>query len=263
MISILDIYKNVLTPELDECLNNIQRKFNFYKDTLKLSLETITRKSIFLQKKRYLGHVVWDDGEVCLDYDNPHFKIKGVEGIKSSTSEYFQEKFMEFYRLCLMSNSNDEIRDYIVMVENDYKKKYVMEAGKPVKANNLEKYTCSKKIYVSRTPEATKGSLIYNHYIKRFGLEKQYNLIREGDNCMLLKLKPNNGFTNINNKGFKSSETVIAVPADDVLPPELKLENHVDYGMQFSKFFKTPCESILEVMGVSRIKFKNIIIDNG
>jgi DNA polymerase elongation subunit (family B) len=253
---ILEIHKNILTPELDECLNNIQTEFNFYKHTLKLSLETITKKSIFLQKKRYLGHVVWDDGVICLDEKEPHFKIKGVEGIKSSTSEYFQEKFMEFYRLCLLSTNNDDIRNYIKDVEDDYKKKYVMECGKPVKIKNLEKYKCDKKIYKSGTPEATKGALIYNHYLKRFGLDKKYDLLREDDYASLLKLSPNNGFTNINKQGYKYSETVVCLPSDGMLPPELKLENHVDYDQQFSKFFKNPCLEIMKIMKISPIKFK-------
>lgn len=254
---ILEIHKNVITPELDECLNNIQTEFNFYKNTLKLSMETITKKSIFLQKKRYLGHVVWDDGVVCLDDKEPHFKIKGVEGIKSSTSEYFQEKFMEFYRLCLLSNSNDEIRNYIKEVEEDYKKRYVVESGKPVRIKNLEKYKCDKKIYKLGTPEATKGALIYNFLITRFRLDNKYNLLREDDYACLLKLKPNNGFYTVNKQGYKISQTCICIPSDDVLPSELKLENHIDYEQQFLKFFKTPCENILATMKISLRKFKS------
>lgn len=254
---ILDIHRDVLTPELDECLNNIQKEFNFYKKTLKLSLETITKKSIFLQKKRYLGHVVWDDGVICLDYNEPHFKIKGVEGIKSSTSEYFQEKFMEFYKLCLLSNNNDEIRNYIKEVEDDYKKRYVMESGKPVRIKNLEKYKCDKKLYKLGTPEATKGALIYNQYIKKFGLEKKYDLLRNEDYAVLLKLLPNSGFTNINKQGIRLSETVICLPSDSVLPPELKLDKHIDTELQFSKFFKNPCLEIMKIMKISPIKFKS------
>lgn len=256
---ILGVYRDRLVPAIEKCLDEVQSQFNFYEKSLVLQLEGISKKSIFLQKKRYLGHVVYDDGKYYMDKDNPKFKIKGVEGIKSSTSDFFQEKFMEFYKLCLIDGGGDILRGYIKDVEREYLTQNILEMGKPVKANNLSKYKCDKKIYISRTPEATKGSLLYNSLIELGRLESKYNLIREGDNCILLKLHPNSGLYTVNNKGYKISQTCIAVPTDDGLPLEFGLEDHIDLGQQFAKFFKNPCEKILEVMKINPKKIKAML----
>jgi hypothetical protein len=157
----------------------------------------------------------------------------------------------------LIDGRGDTLRGYIKDVEREYLTQNILEMGKPVKANNLSKYKCDKNIYISRTPEVTKGSLIYNHYVKLFGLEDKYNLIREGDNCVLLKLLPNSGLYTVNNKGYKISQTCIAVPTDDGIPTEFGLENHIDLGQQVAKFFKNPCEKILEVMQINTTKIKS------
>lgn len=253
---LVDLYEKAIKPEIDDCIDHIHKKFNFYKESMNLNLESITKKSIFLQKKRYLGHILYDEGTLTLDYETPNLKIKGLEGIKSSTPEYFQEKFVEFYKLCLLCDDNEVLRNHIKTAEHEYKTLYINDTGKPIKVNNLQKYSNDKNIYIKGTPENTKGCLIYNHFVKLFGLENKYDLLKDGDYGILLKLKPKNLLINRNRKGVLEPERVICIPETGITPTEFRLENFIYYEEQFNKFFKTPCVNILDIMGVSFKKYR-------
>ena len=107
--------------------------------------------------------------------------------------------------------------------------------------SNLEKWESSSEIYISATPIAVKGSLIYNYYIKKLKLEEKYEKIQQGDKIKFIYLKEENPISGM--KGDK----VISFPAS--IPKELDIHRFVDYNMQFTKSFLDPLETILNVVG--------------
>jgi len=91
-------------------------------------------------------------------------------------------------------------------------------------------------IYRKSTPINSKGSLIYNHFLKQYKLDKKYPLIQQGEKIKYIFLKLPNTF----------NQSVIAFPSR--LPKEFDIEKYVDYDLQFDKVFLDPIKIILDCM---------------
>jgi hypothetical protein len=93
-------------------------------------------------------------------------------------------------------------------------------------------------IYDKGTPINSRAAILYNHYIKKHKLDKNYELIGNGEKIKYLYLrKPNMLGENV--FGFK----------DDSWPSELKLDNYIDFDLQFQKTFMEPIDLILSSLG--------------
>jgi len=111
----------------------------------------------------------------------------------------------------------------------------------------MNKYRGTSDIYKKSTPIAVKGALIYNHYLKKFKLEKKYHGINEGDKIKFLYLKKPNPMG-----GQYGVDQVISFPTD--IPKEFGLEGFFDYDLQFEKAFLDPLKNILNSIGWSHEK---------
>ena len=83
----------------------------------------------------------------------------------------------------------------------------------------------------------TKGSLLYNHYLKTNKITHKYEKINEGDKIKFVQLKEPNPIR----------EKVIAFPVK--LPKEFNLHKYVDYDNQFNKSFLEPLRFIVKAIG--------------
>ena len=107
----------------------------------------------------------------------------------------------------------------------------------PRSANGLKKYNDSTSIYGLKTPICTKGSLLYNYYLKEQGLTKKYEKITEGDKVKFIYLKEPNPI----------KDKVIAFPK--YIPAEFKIEEFIDYELMFEKAFLEPLRHLLAPIG--------------
>lgn len=98
-------------------------------------------------------------------------------------------------------------------------------------------YADNQLIYRKGTPIHSRGSLLYNHYLKANGLDKKYQLIQSGDKIKFVYLLIPNSI----------QENVISFP--DHLPDELGLHKYIDYNLQFKKAFLDPIDIILNAIG--------------
>jgi hypothetical protein len=92
-------------------------------------------------------------------------------------------------------------------------------------------------MYKKGTPIHVKGAILYNHYLKAKGLDKKYQMIKEGEKLKFTYLKSPNPF----------KDTVVSFP--NRLPKEFELQQYIDYDLQFSKSFIEPIKIILDCMG--------------
>ena len=106
----------------------------------------------------------------------------------------------------------------------------------PRSCNNLKKYRDSSNIFIKGTPIHVKGALVYNYQIHRLGLQSKYPIIQEGDKIKFIKLKPANPF----------KFDVISYMT--TLPEEFKLQEYIDYDIQFQKTFLDPMRFILDAV---------------
>ena len=106
----------------------------------------------------------------------------------------------------------------------------------PRGVNGLRTYAGSP-IYAKGTPIHVRGSLLYNHYVKKLGLDRKYQLIKEGEKIKFVYVKKPNPF----------QEDVIAFP--QALPKEFGLEDFIDYETQFQKTFFDAMQTVIQPIG--------------
>mgnify|MGYP006244358255 CR=1 FL=1 len=111
------------------------------------------------------------------------------------------------------------------------------EVAFPRSVSNVSKYKSTSDIYTKGTPIHARGALLFNHHIKKNGLDKKYSLIGNGEKIKFCYLKVPNSI----------GENIISFISD--FPRELGLEKYVDYDIQFNKSFLDPLKIILDAIG--------------
>ena len=91
-----------------------------------------------------------------------------------------------------------------------------------------------------------RAALMYNHMVRKHGLETKYQLIRSGDKIKYIFLKKQN----------PTRENVIAYI--DKLPAEFGLEQFIDYEVMYNKTFKEPLENVTTAIGWSVEKVNSL-----
>ena len=79
-----------------------------------------------------------------------------------------------------------------------------------------------------------RGALLFNTLVNKNKLEKKYELIRNGNKVKFCYLKLPNPI----------QENVLAI--NNILPKEFKLEEYIDYQLQFEKAFLEPLNIIVD-----------------
>ena len=159
----------------------------------------------------------------------------GIEAVRSSTPSVCRDKIKESLKIVLRG-TEDELQQYISEFKDEFFEMNPEVVAFPRSVSGLDKYRCSSSIYQKGTPIHTKGSLLYNYYVKDKGLDSRYELINEGDKIKFTYLKTPNV---INDK-------VISFPSR--LPNELGLEKYVDYETQFEKCYIDPITTVLDTI---------------
>ena len=93
------------------------------------------------------------------------------------------------------------------------------------------------KIFKTGTPIHVKGALVYNHYLKKNGLEKKLPLVQDGEKIKFCYLKEPNPFMC----------KVVSTPG--TMPKQIDMVGYIDYNLQFEKSFLDPLRTILNVIG--------------
>lgn len=117
---------------------------------IKTEREVVSDKSLFLSKKRYIMHIVDNEGERA-----NKLKIQGVELKKSDTSAAVKDMLNELVMMILDNKEMDEVVERVSQMRNEFKQRPVHEIAVPCNTKTLTK--------VQKGYEAT-GSLKGAHY---------------------------------------------------------------------------------------------------
>ena len=120
------------------------------KDSIETDREVVSDKSLFLTKKRYIMHIVDNEGERV-----DKLKIQGVELKKSDTSEAVKKLLFELVEMILDNKSMDEVVTRTKEMKKDFKRMTLHEIAVPSNTKTLGK--------VNRMYEST-GGLKGAHY---------------------------------------------------------------------------------------------------
>jgi DNA polymerase elongation subunit (family B) len=223
-----------LEPALAEAYEKMFTMMNAYENRMVMKREAIASRGIWTAKKRYILHVHNNEG---VQYAEPKLKIMGIEAVKSSTPQVVRDKFKQAYKIMLTQTEDDLIK----FVENFYEEFKSLEpedASFPRGVSEIKKWTGPGDTYIKGkgTPIHVRGAILFNHFIKKMKLDKQYELIQDGNKVKFCYLKMPNPI----------SENVISFPS--FLPKELGLHEYIDYETQFDKTFKEPLKIVSDAI---------------
>ena len=225
--------KEKIEPFIDRSYQELAHYTNAYEQKMFMKRETIAERGIWTAKKRYILNA-WDIEGVR--FAEPKLKMMGIEAVKSSTPAPCRKMIKEALNI-IMSQTEDDVINYIETMRSDFKKLDPAMVAFPRSCNNLAKYVSNLSIYSKGTPIHVRGSLLYNHYVKKNNLEAKYSAIANGEKIKFVYLtKPN-----------PIRENVISFISD--FPIELGLGKYIDYDLMFEKSFLEPLKAILDAIG--------------
>jgi DNA polymerase elongation subunit (family B) len=227
-----------LEKYIDKCYEELAVYLNAYEQKMFMKRENIADRGIWTGKKRYILNV-WNSEGVA--YKQPKLKMMGIEAVKSSTPAVCRAKIKEGIKI-ILTQTEDDIIAFIDQWRKDFKKLSPEQISFPRSVSNVDKYKSRETIYVKGTPIHSRGSVLYNHYIKERKIDHKYPVIQNGEKIKFCYLKKPNPI----------GENVISFIS--AFPVELGLNEYIDYDLQFDKSFLEPLKIILESIGWSHKK---------
>lgn len=222
-----------IQPFIDKCFKELTRYTNALDHKMFMKREALADRGIWTAKKRYLLNVYNNEG---VEYTTPKIKVVGLEMIKSSTPFVCREKLWKALDV-IMNEDQSTMLEFIDDFRKEFRTLPAADIASPRSVNNILSYSDSKTLYGPKTPIHVRGSIMYNHFIKKNRLEKKYPLIHEGEKIKFIYLKEPN-YTRGN---------IISFPM--MLPPELNLDSFIDHDTQFDKSFLDPLKVLLNIIG--------------
>ena len=226
------ICNDIYQPLIKKTYQKLADYMNAYEQKMKMKREVLAEVGLWTAKKKYILLVHNSEG---VQYKVPKIKIVGLEMIKSSTPAVIRQKLKDAIPI-ILSGDEKILHKFVSAFRNEFNTLPVHAIAFPRGVNGIRQYAGSP-IYTSGTPIAVRGSLLYNHYVKKLDLKKVHQLIKDGDKIKFIYVKKPNPF----------QENVIAFP--QFLPKEFKLEKFIDYDLQFEKTFLDALQIILTPIG--------------
>jgi len=246
IVEFLDrVAKTKIESYIDKCYEELADYMNAVSQKMFMKRENIADKAIWTAKKRYIMNVHDSEG---VRYNEPKLKMMGIEAIRSSTPGVCRDYIKKTLEL-IMNESETVVQKYIADIRKEFNTLKFEQIAFPRSVNFLtwketsdgqrypDTYADKKNIYKKGTPIQVKGALIYNHYLDKYNLTKKYESINDGEKIKFSYLKKPNPL----------HDMVISCP--DTLPTEFKLEEYIDYEMQFVKGYLDPVNVILNTIG--------------
>ena len=234
VVSLLDkICEDKLEPFIDKSYQDLADYVQAYDQKMFMKRENIADRGIWTAKKRYILNVHDSEG---VRYAEPKLKIMGIEAVKSSTPAPCRQAIKDALKV-VMKGTEDEVIDFIENFRKEFKSLPPEDISFPRSVSEVTKYKSNRGIYEKGTPIHCRGALLFNHHVKRLGLEGKYSLIKNGEKIKFCYLRSPNPI----------HENVMSFIQD--FPRELGLEKYVDYDLQFEKSFLDPLKIILDVIG--------------
>ena len=226
------VCEEILQPFIDSGYSELAEYMNAYSQKMVMKREVLADKAIWTAKKRYVINVHNSEG---VQYAKPKIKVMGLEMVKSSTPAVIRDKLRDSLNVILKGDQKD-LHTYVMDFRKDFDKMSAAEIAFPRGVNGMKTYAGSP-IYVKSTPIHVRGALLYNHYVKKMGLDKKYQPIRDGDKIKFVYVRTPNPL----------QEDVIAFSQH--IPKEFGIESYIDYDKMFEKVFLDALQIVIEPLG--------------
>jgi DNA polymerase elongation subunit (family B) len=190
-------YVNEIAGEMQDYLNNFydilgKKVFNIDKHRFEIKKEFVSKAGIWIAKKRYAQWIISDNGVPVDKLD-----VKGLDVVRSSYPAAFRKFMSEVLIEILRGDTETQLTDKIYNFKKDLVNMDVVKIAKAGAVKELSKYLPKKKEqtamfqFKSATPAHVKAAIAYNQLLTHFGLDKQYEPLKDGDKIKWVYLKQN------------------------------------------------------------------------
>jgi DNA polymerase elongation subunit (family B) len=190
-------YVNGIAGEMQDYLNNFynilgKKVFNIDKHRFEIKKEFVSKAGIWIAKKRYAQWIISDNGVPVDKLD-----VKGLDVVRSSYPAAFRKFMSEVLIEILRGDTETQLTDKIYNFKKDLVNMDVVKIAKAGAVKELSKYLPKKKEqtamfqFKSATPAHVKAAIAYNQLLTHFGLDKQYEPLKDGDKIKWVYLKQN------------------------------------------------------------------------
>ncbi len=195
--------------------------------------ESICDVGVYLEKKRYIIHVLNDEGA-----DINKFKYVGVEIARSTTPKKAKELIKKVIETSLVIQDQIKANNLYKDTYESFKKLPVDDVAIRGGLSDLEKYDnkCEYPFKIAKgTPNHVKGAIYFNHLLKKMGLETKYEKITSGGKVKKIYVAPNR-------------YQIDTLCYTGTYPVEFT-DFQVDYVEMFDTLIKPPIEAVYEAIG--------------
>ena len=190
-------FVNDIAGEMQDYLNNFydilgKKIFNVEKHRFQIKKEFVSKAGIWIAKKRYAQWIISDNGVPVDKLD-----VKGLDVVRSSYPAAFRKFMSEVLIEILRGDTETQLTDKIYNFKKDLVNMDVVKIAKAGAVKELSKYLPKKKEqtamfqFKSATPAHVKAAIAYNQLLTHFGLENQYEPLKDGDKIKWVYLKQN------------------------------------------------------------------------
>jgi DNA polymerase elongation subunit (family B) len=215
-------------------------------------LERISESIINIAKKKYIQHIVFEDG---IPYDRLSYIFpKGVELVRSSTPAFARDKIVSIVKYLFSHPDTFNIKDLLKLVKNLRREFELADIDDISMQSSVSKYDekvlddKEKLSFVSGAHFAVKAAAYHNYLLnKEKDLQSKYEFIKSGSKIKYYYCKNNR----VNNMFayLRGSHPIEFAP-------------EVDYDEQFSKSILSPINSIIDPLGLPQItKRLSVVLD--
>ena len=208
-----------------------QKELNSADPRLVFKREAICDKAVFMEKKRYILHVINQE-----DVPSNYFKYVGVEIARSTMSKEVKELVKAVLENAILNGDRKTANAIYQKAYTDYQNLPIEAKAFRSKISDLEKQELKRGEHGEigkHTPSHAKSAIYYNDFLKKLQIDSKYPAIGSG-----IKMKwfyaAKNPY-NLKNMGFI-----------DVYPPEVAAHVQPDMQKMFDKSVAPPITRLYE-----------------
>jgi hypothetical protein len=214
-------------------------------------LERISESIINIAKKKYIQHIVHEDG---IDYERMKYIFpKGVELVRSSTPAFARDKIVDIVKYLFSHPDTFNIKELLKLVKQlrkEFELADIDDISMQSSVSNYDVKTLNDKNlplqFVSGAHFAVKSAAHYNYLLfKNKEYQEKYEFIKSGTKIKYYVCK---------DKSITDMFAYIRGSYPIEFAPE------IDYDSQFSKSILSPINSIIEPLGMPGITARLTVI---
>ena len=187
-----DFSENVMQEAIDISYKMLCENLNVFENLLIMKREVIADKAIWCAKKRYVLHMLDQEG---VRYVDGKIKVMGLDMKKASVPAVCKKAVRDSIKHILF-DSEKVVQDYIKGFKDTFYTLSLDDIASPRGVKGLEKYMAKaqkENTFIAKsTPVHVRGAIHYNKLLKDLELAGRYELLQDGDKLKFIYLlEPN------------------------------------------------------------------------